>query len=304
MTEQANPKIRPAKGWFVLPIVLMVAGIFCAIFFGIAAARALDSGTVQMTLPGEATLQVDRPGLTPIFYEYRYNPQLYDNITFSFRHHESGETIRSYTVNYSSSYHYGNRSGVQIAVVDLPYAGVYTVTSDYQSGPELQIAFGNHILSFALYLMLAIWLGIFGIFGGIILLIIFAVARASSRKKLNAPNPPPFMPYYPPPHGGYAAPQYYYPPQGYYPAQPGTPPPAHHPAYPPQVAVTYHPAAQPAYPPATPPADPYHGQAPTGAPQAGPAEPPVPTAPAGPPPAPPAGPEAWPSTSTENDQGM
>ncbi|MGD9559285.1 MAG: hypothetical protein AB7V55_01595 [Oscillospiraceae bacterium] len=226
-------KIKPGKAWFILPTLVLLAGIVCAAVFGGMAAKAVNAPAVRFTLPGESQIKVQRAGPTGIYCEFDTGARRYYYdaeswvATITFRHVERNEVVESEPVWYYSNYQFGTRRGVLVAQVDFPYAGTYAVTSDFKgtfTEPQVHLVVGNPALDFAIPFVFAMLCGLGGLFAGGILYVVLLVMRSSAKKRLNAPPPPPFYPMQAPAYYYYGGAPYYYPPPGWGAAPPSTPP--------------------------------------------------------------------------------
>ncbi len=162
--------VWPKKNWFIIPVLLFTIGIIGSLILSLATHKYVTQPRVYFTLPNELNIEVTEIGTKEIYYEYTTASQIKENIIFYFRNVETGKVAESYIPTRGSNYSAGVVNGVLVAQVDLSQAGNYLVSSNYDKDkPELQFFIEKSFLELGL---LALFIQRFGIFGGIISLIL------------------------------------------------------------------------------------------------------------------------------------
>ena len=168
--------IRAKKIWFIIPVILFTIGIIGSVTFGLKAYKLGTRPKAYFTLPSETNIEITETGTKEIYYEYTMAYQIKENIIFYFRNIETGEVVESYVPTVNSTYFVGGTNGVLVAQVDLSQAGNYLVSSNYdKDNTELQFWVGNGFSKSIAFTLLAVFIGIFGVLGGIISTIIILI---------------------------------------------------------------------------------------------------------------------------------
>ncbi len=264
----APPPIRPRKVWYVVGVLLIVAGIVggVGLFIGglVSTSRTVD-GFGRFVAPASKSLKFQRSGTYTIFYEYlgevcgepsgcvkidapetppaSLTIRLTDAAGRSVAVDRSGDTDRTFS--------FGGRAGTSVASVDIPAAGEYVI--EVGGGTDRYgIAVGRGVLgTLVRWILGGIAAGVVGVLVGVVLLIVTGVRRGRRRREASAGRPAP-SPYVPGPVVPYGAPAPASPPLSPVGTPPTVPPPSAPPA-PPFVAPPPAPAPLAPPPPAAPP---------------------------------------------------
>lgn len=278
----ATEKPKGAVGIWI-GIVLIIAGIVLGIVLVVVGARSLISGfddLQRVPISGGGVVRIEEPGTQTIYAEQRTSEggsSFSSNTSITFAPNVAvrvigpgGDDIPVDTSSMQETYVYDGYEGVSIGTFRADTAGTYRIVTQLQdSGPWSTIAVGNGLELSGIGAILG---GVFGggliVLIGIILVIVFAVRRSRSKKRIaqaSAPYPGGYgaAPGWPAPAapGGYGAPPApgggAWPPASSAPgwapppvAAPGTPPPGTPPPGP-----TWTPPTSP--PPQAPPATPW-----------------------------------------------
>jgi hypothetical protein len=272
----AAPRIRPSKVWYVVGVLLIVAGIAGGIglFVGglVSTSRTVD-GFGRFVAPASKSLKFQRAGTYTIFYEYRGEVcgEPTDCVTI-----EAPETPpssltirltdaagRSLPVDRSGdsdvTFSFGGRAGRSVASVDIPAAGEYVI--EVSGGAQRYgIAIGRGVLgTLVRWILGGIAAGVVGVVVGVVLLIVTGVRRGRRRREASAGRmaPSPYVPGPVVPYGSPAPASPPLPPVGGPPTATPSSPPFGAPPPPPGPLAPPPPAAPPAAPPPlAPPAPP------------------------------------------------
>lgn len=189
-TEQN--KIKPGKVWFLIPAILLVTAISLIVSFAVNMSNLVNAPAKQYFSALNGTVTVTEEANYSIYFEYRNNYWLDEDITFTFTPTpESGNdsVYQSQFANYSASYTINAVSGELISTVHL-VPGTYQVSSDYtgtQSGADFVLSTGNEVLGIIGSVFTLIG-GIFAFVLGIIILLVLGVLRSRSKKKIQEAN--------------------------------------------------------------------------------------------------------------------
>ena len=172
------------KIWFIIPVILFTIGIAGSVILGLEAYKLRTRPKMYFTLPSETNIEVTEIGTKEIYYEYTMAYQIKENIIFYFRNLETGEVAKSYVPTMNSTYSIGGTNGILVAQVDLPQTGNYLVSSNYaKDQTELKFWVGNGFSKTIIFTLLAVFLGIFSVLGGIMSIIIILIVTKHLQSK-------------------------------------------------------------------------------------------------------------------------
>lgn len=163
-----------AIGWFVYSLVSGLLGI--------------SDDMQYVSVPGTATIAVDEPGSTTIYFEHKGtidgNPYVYGGSTAGLDItvvDPDGTSLAIGTPGFSEEYSLPSHSGTSLAEFDAPVAGDYeiaaTINGDGDATPSYSLAIGSTgllgiiVTSFAAAIPLVI---------GIVLIVVTAARRANA----------------------------------------------------------------------------------------------------------------------------
>lgn len=146
MSDQARkPTVqRPVPGriWYVVAVLLALAGLAGAGYLVYANLGELTRGLVQVEVPGEKVLTLE-PGRYTIFHEHQssvdgriYSGTDVTGLVVRVAPVDGGEPLTLEQPGVTSSYSLGGRSGYSVLVFDVTQAGDYRLTAGYPQGEE------------------------------------------------------------------------------------------------------------------------------------------------------------------------
>jgi hypothetical protein len=141
----------PSRLWYLLPLVVVIAGMACMGAFLSNRLSGLGDSLVQVVVPGDAELTLD-PGSYTIFHESR---SMVDGRIFSVDSiaglgvslaSAADEPVALAPASMSSSYEFAGRSGSAVFNFEIGDPGVYRLSAAYgdgAAGPRTVLAVGK-----------------------------------------------------------------------------------------------------------------------------------------------------------------
>jgi hypothetical protein len=180
--------IKPHWAWFFLGPVILVVGCIAAVVVMVAGISSVTEGMQHVDIPGSATIQVDKPGPMPIFYEERGTMEAVAPLALEVRitpvaGTESVPIDAAFT---KVTYNLNGVSGRKWGEANFPSAGAYTVETKVPLGTTAgQLAIGGN----AGEKIAGSLIGFFGLgFGSfvvcVICMIVVLVKRMGYRKRM------------------------------------------------------------------------------------------------------------------------
>jgi len=207
LSEPTQPKIKPGKFWYWLGGLLIAAGIIGGIVIGVVGvARLIDSinnfGRFKVENgSGSATVNFQKSGKYSIYYEGKSkvcqdlsqttgscekvtvsgNKNPPDRLDISLTN-DSGSLQVQQSKN-SVSYNFGDFQGQEIAFVQVPQPGAYTMTVQSPDNGEFAVAIGKGVVSSILpWVATAALIALVGLALGLIAIIVTAVKRGRRKR--------------------------------------------------------------------------------------------------------------------------
>jgi hypothetical protein len=157
--------------------------------------QAMNDALIQVVVPGEAEMTLDKPGTYTIFHEERsvVGDRVYvsDNISglrVTVRSAATGEALAVAPTTLAETYSFGGRSGKSILSFDISQPGVYRLAAAYEDGgsqPQAALAIGHGFLA---DLLTTIFVSLGMVFGCIAVAVVIVVLVW--RKRSQALNDP------------------------------------------------------------------------------------------------------------------
>lgn len=135
----SNPKIRPNRWYYALPILIFIFGMI--IFFVISLSSIIDKNT-RVVIPGKSDIVLKDTGTYTIYNEYRsvidgkiyYTPQDISGLQCRLISKGTGESINIYPPRGYSKYTFGSYEGVSVFSFNIEQPGVYELSGEYPAG--------------------------------------------------------------------------------------------------------------------------------------------------------------------------
>lgn len=186
-----NVPVTPSAKWFILPAVILVAGVAAFVLLLFAGLMGLTDGLTQVVVPGEAEITLSEPGTYTIFHEYRsvVGGKVYSTtsgisgLQCKIVSKKTGAERPLSQSSASMTYELGSRCGASVLECEITTPGVYEFSAQYsegQSGPDVVLAIGR---GFMKKLMLTIFGGLGSLFGSFIAAVLVTVLIAVKRQK-------------------------------------------------------------------------------------------------------------------------
>jgi len=172
-------KPAPSRWWYLLAGAIVLAGFAGMAAFIFPRLQAMNDALIQVVVPGETEMTLDKPGTYTIFHEERsvVGDRVYvsDNISglrVTVTSASTGKQVPVGPTALSETYTLGSRSGKSIFAFDITEPGAYRLAADYEDGraqPQAVLAVGHGFLS-------SLLLTVFGSLGIVFACIAAAVA--------------------------------------------------------------------------------------------------------------------------------
>jgi hypothetical protein len=158
--------------WFVVAAVIAVAGFVAAGLFMWPRLGSVDAGMIRVVVPGNGTLELDKPGTYTIFHEKQsvvdgrfYASDSVAGLRVDVVAAATGARVRL-EPSTDTSYSIGSRKGVSLLDFNVDQPGRYRLTASMANG-EAVLAIGQGMVS-----------GIFALVGGTIAIAFAGLALA------------------------------------------------------------------------------------------------------------------------------
>ncbi len=156
VSSKSQTKIRPSRWFYVIGIVILVAGpaissmfLFSAVFSTISVLTEMPS--TQIIVPGRSDVRLSEGGGYTIFYEHQSvvgnrvfsTTENIPGIQVTLTSKDTGSEIPLSRSSMSSSYSMGGRSGVSLFDFTIDRPGTYEIAASYPSsiqGPQIVLA--------------------------------------------------------------------------------------------------------------------------------------------------------------------
>jgi len=198
-------EIRPGRGYYVLAVLVFIAGIGLFAWLLFKNLSGLSEGLKQVVVPGKTDLVLSKAGNYTVFYEYRsvvgnkvyLTERSLSGLICTLVSKSTGSEIRLSPATMTSTYTLGGREGVSILEFQISQPGAYEFSAGYaegREGPEVVLAIEQ---DFGARLFATIIGGLAVLFGSMALaLVIFLVTlnKRSKAKKLLASGAAPYRP--------------------------------------------------------------------------------------------------------------
>jgi hypothetical protein len=119
--------------------------------------QAMNDALIQVVVPGETEMTLDKPGTYTIFHEERsvvgdrvYVSDTISGLQVAVRSAATGEALPLAPTTLSETYSFGSRSGKSIMAFDITRPGVYRLAAAYEDGrsqPQTILAIGHGFLA-------------------------------------------------------------------------------------------------------------------------------------------------------------
>ena len=185
-------KPPPARGWYGLSAILILAAVAIVAVFIIYRIHAITGMLQQVVVPGQATLTLDEPGDYTIFHEYEsvVDGKLYYAMSLSGLNvtvtGPDGARVTLTTPGATSRYNLSSRSGVSVFAFTATKPGAYRLVAAYDNGrnePQTVLAVGKGFLASILLTVFGALLIMFaGIGGGAAIAVIVFIKRRRAQR--------------------------------------------------------------------------------------------------------------------------
>jgi len=185
-------KIRPGKVWYVAAGITGVCFIFLFAFFIVSAVTcATDSITNRFSVPGTASMPIDKTGKYTLYFEYdsvmggkAYHAYDISDMLFTLTNQDTGENIKLNDSVINSYYSINGISGKSIFDFEIDEPGQYVLETLYDSGSgqDAILAIGQ---PFAVQMVIRIFLAIGSFFLALIIPAIIIVVTVVKRSKIK-----------------------------------------------------------------------------------------------------------------------
>jgi hypothetical protein len=184
-----------APVWYTIGALVIIVGMTTSVIGVINDFRTLETAFIRFVAPGSSRLDLTKPGLYEIYYEYRseVNGEIFDTAettdvkcTIKGR----GRPLEIASAGLTAEYDFGRHAGKAVAQFSVPAPGTYVIDCRHPDGKGERIALAIAPLVAAdFFISLLKWLSLaFATIGiGLVILIVTLVRRALPTR----PVPPP-----------------------------------------------------------------------------------------------------------------
>lgn len=173
--------------WYSIGALVIIVGMTASVIGVINDFRTLETAFVRFVAPGSSTLDLTKPGLYEIYYEYRsvVNGEIFDtaettNIKCTIRGRD-GRLLQIASAGLTAEYDFGGHAGKAVAQFSVPAPGSYVIDCRHPDAKGERIALAIAPLVAAdFFISLLKWLAVaFASIGiGLVILIVTLVRRA------------------------------------------------------------------------------------------------------------------------------
>ncbi|MBF6171477.1 hypothetical protein [Nocardia blacklockiae] len=188
--EPAVPQgITPSGRWYVLAAALAVAGIVGAMVIGVTSFVRLSDrvdGFQRVPIPGSSDVRIGDTGGYTMYFEYPNASAVAFRGSVNVRLlGPDGASIPLEDYSSALTYNFGGHEGRAGFSFDAPRPGTYHVVTQGDSGVTAAIGRGIGG-SIGATVLLALGVGAAGVILGLVVLIVVAVRRGSSKRRIAA----------------------------------------------------------------------------------------------------------------------
>lgn len=170
--------------WFVVAALVAVAGFVCAGYWIAAKIGGMTAQTKRTPIPGNAVVELDRPGVYEVFYERAGSTPIASlpNLDVKVLAEATSEPVRLVKPSYDSSYTSNSRSGRIAFVLPVDQPGRYRVTASAPGTQPAVLAIGLGMMGDIFHLV-GIGMAIVAVGIGAALAIVIMTLRQRAKAK-------------------------------------------------------------------------------------------------------------------------
>ena len=149
-----NGQGKPGRIWYLISAIIAVSGIILFVILLFSGLNSMKKGMIQMVMPGNHDINLERAGKYNIFYEHR---SVIENKIYITSENLSGfqvfvvdkqgqKPITVIPATVSSAYSLGSRSGYAIFEFEITRPGRYEISGWYSAqepGPRIVLTLGQ-----------------------------------------------------------------------------------------------------------------------------------------------------------------
>lgn len=209
-------EIKPRRVWYLVPLVLLLAGGIPAALMIRDGVRGVGSELERTVAPGPGTVDLDKAGRWTVFYEYRSHfrggpitaPRRAPSFQILLRSQSSGVERTVLPSNADFNYNLPTGAGYSIGYVDIDEPGLYTVEAEtgIPETPPSVLAFGHEKGRSVVRLVAGIVVAGLTAFAALLAFALIVFFRSRAKRKIEReqlaygmPPPPPGAGIGPPP---------------------------------------------------------------------------------------------------------
>jgi hypothetical protein len=176
-----------APVWYTIGALVIIVGLTTSVIGVINDFRTLETAFVRFVAPGSSRLDLTKPGLYEIYYEYRseVNGEIFDtaettDVKCTIKGRD-GRFLEIASAGLTAEYDFGRHAGKAVAQFSVPAPGTYVIDCRHPDGKGERIALAIAPLVAAdFFISLLKWLSLaFATIGiGLVILIVTLVRRA------------------------------------------------------------------------------------------------------------------------------
>lgn len=190
-TIQSARNDPPSRLWYALAALTVLAGFAGMAAFMVPKLSAMGDDLIQIVVPGQADLSLEKPGSYTVFHEKQsvvdgtvYASNTISGLKVTVSNAETGTDVPLTASSANMSYSFASRSGTSVFEFEIATPGRYRLTAAYEGGraePKLVLAVGQ---GFVGGLLKTIFTAIGIAFTGVIAAAITVIVVWRKRKKV------------------------------------------------------------------------------------------------------------------------
>lgn len=184
-------KPPPGRGWYILACALVFAAVAAMAIFILARISGIGAALLQVVVPGQAELRLDKTGDYTIFHEYLsvVDGKIYESMSISGLRvtvtAPDGSALALSSPTATGRYNVSGRSGVSVFTFKVVSPGTYRLAAFYEDGrnePRTVLAVGSGFVGGILLTVLGAFLiMIVGVGAGVTLAVTVYQRRKRAR---------------------------------------------------------------------------------------------------------------------------
>jgi hypothetical protein len=192
-----SEKIKPGKQWYILSLLILIAGITIFTVLLISGISGMQKGSQRFIVPGTRDVVLSEQGKYIIYYEHDsvIDGAIYvtdrniSGLRCTLKNKATGQRIQISDPSVNSRYSFGGHEGVSVLEFTIHKAGTYELNAGYgdnNQGQKVVLAINKGMTGRT---VLVIVIGIIAFIATLIASIIIFIFTIIKRKKIKSSSP-------------------------------------------------------------------------------------------------------------------